>query len=204
MTTFQVVVAADDAWGIGRGGGLPWDLRGDMRRFRDLTTRTVDPAKTNAVIMGRGTWESLPRKPLAGRANVVLSRSAAAADFPEGVTVARDLGAALSAAAATGAETTFVIGGAAVYAEAMASPLLDAVHLTRVRLDAGCDTRVAPLDDARLRLVNSSPTYEEGGVRYAFLTYVSRRADDGCESTNMLYRSIKNFAAMFRVYFVNS
>ena len=48
-----------------------------MAYFKELTVRTLDPAKQNAVIMGRRTWESIPQKfrPLAGRLNIVLSRS---------------------------------------------------------------------------------------------------------------------------------
>lgn len=59
------------------GGILPWSLPGDLRYFKELTSRTVDPGKQNAVIMGRKTWESLPPKfrPLPGRLNVVLSRN---------------------------------------------------------------------------------------------------------------------------------
>jgi dihydrofolate reductase/thymidylate synthase len=49
-----------------------------MKFFRELTQRTADPAKQNAVIMGRKTWESIPAKfrPLKGRINVVLTRGA--------------------------------------------------------------------------------------------------------------------------------
>ena len=67
--TFQVVVAATRSGGIGARGGLPWRLPGDMRRFADITTRTFDPERANAVIMGRKTWESLParRRPLPER-----------------------------------------------------------------------------------------------------------------------------------------
>lgn len=48
-----------------------------MAYFKDITSRTHDPTKQNAVIMGRKTWESIPSKfrPLPGRLNVVLSRS---------------------------------------------------------------------------------------------------------------------------------
>lgn len=63
------------------GGALPWSLPGDMAYFKELTSRTADPAKQNAVIMGRKTWESIPAKfrPLKGRINVVLTRGAAPA-----------------------------------------------------------------------------------------------------------------------------
>jgi dihydrofolate reductase len=64
------------------GGSLPWHLPGDMKYFKELTSRTTDPSKQNAVVMGRKTWESISAKfrPLAGRINVVLSRGASAGD----------------------------------------------------------------------------------------------------------------------------
>ena len=76
--SFQLVVAAGRALGIGKGGGLPWKLPGDMAYFKELTTATRGGGKRNAVVMGRGTWESIPPRfrPLPGRVNVVLSRSA--------------------------------------------------------------------------------------------------------------------------------
>ena len=53
-----------------------------MTYFKELTSRTADPGKRNAVIMGRKTWESIPAKfrPLPGRLNVVLTRGAGAGD----------------------------------------------------------------------------------------------------------------------------
>jgi dihydrofolate reductase len=75
----QCVLAATPTGGIGLDGGLPWRLPGEMAFFRDLTTKTRDAAKRNAVLMGRKTWDSLPPKfkPLPGRLNVVLSASGA-------------------------------------------------------------------------------------------------------------------------------
>ena len=80
---FHVVVAATKDMGIGREGGLPWRLPGEMAYFKQLTASVGDPTSQtrNAVIMGRKTWESLPPKfrPLPGRVNVVLTRSPPAA-----------------------------------------------------------------------------------------------------------------------------
>jgi dihydrofolate reductase/thymidylate synthase len=79
---YQIVVAVTRSWGIGKDGSMPWKLSGDMAYFKALTSRTADPAKRNAVIMGRKTWESIPERhrPLPGRLNIVLSRSAPPAD----------------------------------------------------------------------------------------------------------------------------
>ena len=73
---FSVIVAATSSYGIGKDGGIPWRLPGDMKHFKAITNSCA-PMKQNAVIMGRVTWESIPSKfrPLPGRMNVVLSRN---------------------------------------------------------------------------------------------------------------------------------
>ena len=70
-----MVVASTPGGGIGKEGKLPWHLPGDMAFFKALTTSPA--GSTNAVLMGRNTWLSLPPKfqPLPGRLNVVISAS---------------------------------------------------------------------------------------------------------------------------------
>src|SRR5688572_4040392 len=93
---FGIVVAADQNRCIGKDQTLPWNLPGDMRRFRELTTKSRHPNLLNALIMGRRTWESLPEKsrPLAKRINIVLTRQADY-EVPMNVYVASSFGAAL-------------------------------------------------------------------------------------------------------------
>ncbi|HEY9786666.1 MAG TPA: dihydrofolate reductase, partial [Candidatus Obscuribacterales bacterium] len=73
---FDLVVACDLRGGIGKDNQLPWRLPGDMKRFREVTTNTDRGDATNAIIVGRKTWESIPEKnrPLPDRINVVLTR----------------------------------------------------------------------------------------------------------------------------------
>lgn len=115
-----LVVAMDRDRLIGAGRGLPWPhLPADMRHFRETTMG-------HPVIMGRLTWETLARRPLPGRRNVVLTRDPAYA--AQGATVAASLDAALHVCA--GYDEAMVIGGAQVYA--LALPRAQRIHLTEV------------------------------------------------------------------------
>ena len=75
--SYQVVIAATRDMGIGIDMKLPWDLPNEFQFFQDVTSRTSDPRKTNATIMGRKSWEATPLefRPLPDRLNVVLTRS---------------------------------------------------------------------------------------------------------------------------------
>src|ERR1700692_186754 len=92
---------------IGRDGKLPWRLKSDLAIFRAVTMG-------KPVIMGRKTWESLPKKPLVGRTNIVLSRDGAfeakgalvVDDFSEAVQIGREQ------ARDDGRDEICVIGGA--------------------------------------------------------------------------------------------
>jgi len=118
QSTYQVVVAATKEMGIGKDGKLPWNLPTDLKFFKDLTLSTSDSAKKNAVVMGRKTWESIPKKyrPLSGRLNVVLSRSSGF-DIAntESVVTCSSIDSALDLLAAPpfslSIEKVFVIGG---------------------------------------------------------------------------------------------
>lgn len=112
--TLQIsfVVAIADNGVIGRDNGLPWRLSGDMAFFKRMTMG-------KPIIMGRKTWESLPRKPLPGRPNIVVTRDpsyrAEGAEVATSTAAALDRGRAL--AGELGVDEIAVIGGAQLYAE---------------------------------------------------------------------------------------
>jgi dihydrofolate reductase len=165
--TMDIVVAADEGRGIGVGGKLPWRLPGDMAHFRKLTSHTEKPGKRNAVIMGRKTWESIPPKfrPLPQRLNMVLSRSASL-ELPAGALHCGSLDAALADAAADSSiENVFVIGGGAVYAEALAHPACRRVYITRVLRTFECDTFLPAFED-RFREVSVMLTGRDDDIDY--------------------------------------
>ncbi len=168
-SSFSIIVAVDAAGGIGKDGGIPWRLSPDMRYFKAVT---LGPgALTNAVIMGRRTWDSIPLRfrPLPGRLNIVLSRTPDALDLPPGVRAAGSLDAALSLAA--GHAQRFVIGGGAVYAEALQRPDCRSLAVTRLAGDFECDTTFPPIP-AAFTLAHETPPRDHDGLAYRFQRWV--------------------------------
>ena len=109
-----IIVAYDRNRAIGRGGDLPWgrSLPADLAHFKQLT-------KGGGIIMGRRTFESIGSRPLLERKNIVISSRLTGA---EGVLTVMNLPSAL----ALSHYSTFIIGGARVYADALEMPEIDA------------------------------------------------------------------------------
>ena len=188
MKNFIVIVAATaSTFGIGRLGDLPWKLVGDMAAFKKLTSTSRIPSKRNAVIMGRKTWDSLPKKfrPLPGRLNVVLSRNPnlrAELSIPRDVIVASNLEEALLTLGSPDVDSTvdqvFVIGGEAVYREAVMSKRCQRIRLTSVESEvADCDTFFPQLSASEFRMISRSAPIVEGEITYRF-TELERISDD--------------------------
>ncbi len=167
--SFEVVVAADLDWGIGKSNALPWPkLKGDMAHFRRITS-ACEPGKVNAVVMGRKTWISaeMNSAPLPKRLNVVITRTAAFA-VPAGVIVATSLDAALHAANGPNVETAFVIGGAEILREAFGHRDLRWVYLTRVEGHFQCEAQIPNLDVLGFTRSewDAASTGEDNGIAY--------------------------------------
>jgi dihydrofolate reductase len=154
---------------IGRDGTLPWRLSTDLKHFRELTTG-------KPVIMGRKTWDSLPRRPLPGRTNIVLSRDGSfeprgairSEDFSEAVQIAREQ------AADDGADEVCVIGGEALFA--LALPRAGRIYLTEVDAAPEGDAVFPPFDEAAWREVarEAHPAGPNDDHAFVFRTLVRR------------------------------
>lgn len=139
------VVAAAENGVIGRGGTLPWHLSSDLKTFRRLTMG-------KPLIMGRKTYDSIGR-PLDGRDNIVVTRNEAwsalgvlrAASYEAALELARGL------ALKRGCDEIMVIGGAEIYAMALAGA--GRIYLTRVHVTVEGDATLPELDPALWREV---------------------------------------------------
>lgn len=129
-----LVAAVAENGVIGRGNRLPWHLPADLAHFKRLTL-------DKPILMGRRTWESLPGL-LPRRRHLVLTRDPAYR--AEGCILVHSLNEAIAAAGA--APELLIIGGAALYAEAL--PRADRLYLTLVHAEIEGDTHFPPWDPA--------------------------------------------------------
>lgn len=147
--TFDIVVAASDGErGIGKDRKIPWRLPSDMEYFKNLTVGKDSLKQKNCVIMGRGTYLSIPKKfrPLTDRTNIVLTTDEGKmrdSIKQEGAIIASSLTDALVKAADIIDESVeentnftkgniFVIGGESVYKEAILHPGCRKIYYTLV------------------------------------------------------------------------
>jgi dihydrofolate reductase len=152
-----VIVAVAENNVIGCKGDIPWRIKEDFQRFKDLTTGYP-------CIMGDRTYISLPKRPLPGRENIVLSLDK---NFKaEGAVVMHSFEDALEHCRGKG--KAFICGGATIYRIGM--KVADTFELTRVHKTYEGDTFFPEVDFSEWTLVNEDK--KEG---YSFLTYKRKR-----------------------------
>lgn len=155
------IVAHDGA--IGAGGDQPFHIREDFRRFKELTLG-------KPIVMGRRTFEALPKGALPGRLNIVVTRSPHW--HAEGVTAVPSIEAAVETARRSGADEVMMIGGGEIYRQAM--PMATRLYITEVDADVpDADTFFPPFDPTQWQLMASSPYSVDprSSAPYRFLEY---------------------------------
>jgi len=159
----SIIVAVSEDWGIGKDNELLWHIPEDMKRFKRLTFG-------NTVIMGEKTWESLPRRPLPGRKNIVLT------DDPQECidcsVTAYSIEDALSKCEK--GEEIFVIGGGSVYRQFM--PIADRLYITHVHRKAPADVYFPEIDLNIWEVVEKVEfkASEDNGISYTYVIYERR------------------------------
>lgn len=145
---------------IGRDNSIPWRIPEDLARFRAVTMG-------HPVVMGRRTWDSLPARfrPLPGRRNVVVTRNDAWQ--AEGAERASSLDDALRLLAR--APQVFVVGGAELYAEALARA--DELLLTEIDADIDGNTFFPSWDRASFVEASREPHESASGIPFAYVRY---------------------------------
>jgi dihydrofolate reductase len=155
----SIIVAVSDDWGIGRNNELLWRIPDDMKRFKSLTMG-------KAVLMGKKTWESLPKRPLPGRTNIVVT------DIPgesfEGAIMAYSIEDALIKC--NKEEEIFIIGGGTIYRQFML--LADRLYITHVHKSGPADVYFPVIDKSIWKVLSNEDYPEtETNPAYSYTVY---------------------------------
>jgi dihydrofolate reductase len=164
-----LIVAVAENGVIGAGGTIPWRLKSDMQRLKAMTIG-------KPVVMGRKTFESLPRRPLPGRTNIVVTRDAAyrAAGAVVTTSFADAKAIAIGDALRRFATEIAIIGGAEIYAQWM--ECADRLEITEVHATPDGDTRFADIavsdweEVARVR----NPAGPDDSADFSYVTFRRR------------------------------
>ncbi len=158
MITLVLAMAENGV--IGKDGAIPWRIADDMKRFKALTLG-------KPVIMGRKTWDSLPRKPLVDRPNIVVTRQTGWA--ADGAVTASSFDEALGKA--KDAADVMVIGGGEIYRAALARA--DRIELTQVHRAFDGDAHFA-FDANDWQEIARADHATPDGLAYSYITLIRK------------------------------
>jgi dihydrofolate reductase len=156
----SIIVAVSEDLGIGKNNELLWHISEDLKRFKRLTYG-------NTVIMGKKTWESLPRRPLPGRKNIVIT-DVPEDNFENSIT-AYSIADAISKCEK--GEEIFVIGGGSIYRQFM--PIADRLYITHVHQVAPSDVYFPEIDPNVWKVIDKEEFMADGneGISYSYVIY---------------------------------
>lgn len=132
----SLILACTLDGGIGIDNNIPWHVPEDLRKFRQITSKVPEVSgKMNALIMGRNTWDSLPRRPLMNRMNIILTRDKYFKTPYRNTVVLHSIPAALMYCYhSTEIEDIYVIGGTSLFNEFITNEnyieLIDKIYLS--------------------------------------------------------------------------
>lgn len=175
MPKFFSIVSAflKNSRGIGYKKSLPWpNIAEDMENFKKLTSQTLNKSKTNAIIVGRKTWNSYKNITLPNRYNIVISQKLYKNTvYNRKVRILNDLNQALSICDDPNIENVFVIGGQQVYESAIQHQRCQKLYLTEIEMEnePTCD-KYFPNIPHHFKLINTQ-IVKTKNTNLKFLTY---------------------------------
>ena len=159
----SAIVAVDENWGIGFNGELLEKIPEDMKQFRLLTHKRT-------ILMGRKTWDSLPKKPLPDRLNLVITRGERKFDNMTVFINMEEAKVRAKEAAKNHNDEWFVIGGGQIYKELL--PFCDRVYVTKIfKSHNNVDTYFPTLEQKEWEITHQSEILTFNDLQYQFLTY---------------------------------
>ena len=169
---FSLIVCVDNNNVIGKGNELIYHIKDDLLNFKRMTS-------DNVVIMGRKTYESLPKRPLPNRVNIIITRDVDYKVDNENVIVAHSVDEVISICDERFSDKEcFVIGGGQIYSEFLNLGLINKMCITRVFEYSDGDTYFPKIDETEWKLYYSSSCQldrnEDRTLFYDFKIYIKK------------------------------
>ncbi len=165
----NIIVACSRNMGIGLKNNIPWKLSADMKYFRDKTIGTGQ----NCIIMGKNTWESLPKKPLPKRENLILSTTL---EQQDGAHVFNNTDNLVDYVNKIKYNNVWVIGGSSIYNEFLNNGLAKNLYITKIHKDFKSDVFFPEIpDNYSLRWESAVKT--EKDIDYSFCLFTNKSFD---------------------------
>lgn len=158
------IVAVDGNWGIGYDGKLLASIPDDLKHFKEITSGHV-------IVMGRKTWDSLPKKPLKDRINVIVSSQTPAILDTLSIRMSLEQATQYIQMPISEDMNYFIIGGGTIYEQFL--PLCDRVYVTKIHKDfSNVDTYFPNLDEMPdWTPACCSAVYKHDDLEYQFWEY---------------------------------
>ncbi|MEI8201834.1 MAG: dihydrofolate reductase [Bacteroidota bacterium] len=160
MKPISIIVAIAQNNAIGKDNNLLWHLSDDLKHFKKLTSE-------HTVVMGKKTWESLPKRPLPNRKNIVLTdvegemidNCITVYSIPQAIEMCDE------------SSENFIIGGGTVYRQFLT--IAQTLHITRVHKDFEADIFFPEIDLNIWHLSDESELMLDlaSGLQFQYLTY---------------------------------
>ncbi len=163
MKNISIIVAIDQKNGIGLNNDMLIYISNDLKRFKQITNG-------HTVIMGRRTWESLPKRPLPNRTNIIITKQK---NFvADGAIIANSIEDAIKQCPTD--DEVFIMGGANIYEQFM--PIAQKIYLTQIHKTFKADVFFPSINKEEWQIINKTDINddEKANVKYSFIDLVRK------------------------------
>lgn len=155
----NIIVAHCNNYGMGKDNNLPWYFKRDLRYFSKKTKGDGN----NAILMGKNTWLSLPRRPLPNRDNFVLSTSLNINNCFRSINEAKEYFNNHNY------DEVWIIGGSSIYEQFINDSDVKKIYVSEIKKEYECDTFFPKFSDDYV--LSSVEVVEENNTKIEFKVY---------------------------------
>ena len=160
MQEIILIAAMSENRVIGKNNAMPWNIKGNLAHFKEMTMGYP-------CVMGRKTWESLPKKPLPGRLNIIISKTMKQENIPQEIKIFNSLSTAIEFC--RDYKKIFVCGGESIYKQVM--PFATNIDLTLIHGSYDGDTFFPEIDDSWVK------TETVNNEEFSIINYVRKNKE---------------------------